>query len=174
LFAGVGAGHDDGPKQRQIYLQGADPLEQLSNPFLRSRGALLVGDDFRYQQPGGAGLRGFDPRISTAAMIALNLELERTLVTRPNARLFSRVALAAFSDLGHEIGGSAQAATGERLRFVADGGIGLRAEHRIGDTRFVTRFDLPLFVNKPELAQDRSPGDDQLAFRWVFSFQPAL
>lgn len=174
FFAGVGAGNDEAAKQRQIYLQGADPLEQLSNPFLRSRGALLVGDDFRYQQPGGAGLRGFDPRISTGAMIAINLELERTLVTRPNARLFSRVALAAFSDLGHEIGGSAQVGTGERLRFVADGGVGLRAEHRIGDTRFVTRFDLPLFVNKPELAQDRSPDDDRLAFRWVFSFQPAL
>jgi hypothetical protein len=50
----------------------------------------------------------------------------------------------------------------------------MRAEHRIGDTRFVTRFDLPLFVSRPLLAQDRSPGDDQFAFRWVFSFQPAL
>jgi hypothetical protein len=52
--------------------------------------------------------------------------------------------------------------------------VGLRAEHRIGDTRFVTRIDLPLFVSRPLLAQDRSPGDDQVAFRWVFSFEPAL
>jgi hypothetical protein len=29
-------------------------------------------------------------------------------------------------------------------------------------------------VSRPELAQDRSPGDDELAFRWVFSFEPAL
>jgi hypothetical protein len=174
VYVGVGAGNNEAPKQRQIYLQGADPLEQLANPFLRSRGALLVGEDFRYQMPGGAGLRGIDPRVSTAAVVALNLELERTVLARPHAGLFSRVSLAAFTDLGQAIGGSAQPLTGERIRFLADGGIGVRAEHRIGDTRFVTRVDLPLFVSDPLLAQDRAPGDDGLAFRWVFSFQPAL
>ncbi len=174
LYAGVGAGNDEAPKQRQIYLQGADPLEQLANPFLRSRGALLVGDDFRYQMPGGAGLRGIDPRVSTASVVALNLELERTMVTRRKARLFNRIAVAAFTDLAQAIGGSAQPLIGDRIRFLADGGIGLHAEHRIGDTRFVTRFDLPLFVSRPRLAQDRMPDDDRLAFRWVFSFQPAL
>ena len=56
---------------------------------------------------------------------------------------------------------SDQPLTGNRLRFVGDAGIGIRAEHRIGDTRFVTRFDLPLFVSRPELAQDRSPGRRQ-------------
>ena len=61
----MAAGDHAAPKQRQIYLQGADPLEQLDNPFLRSRGALLVGEDFRYQMPGGAGLRGMDSRVST-------------------------------------------------------------------------------------------------------------
>jgi hypothetical protein len=174
VYAGVGAGNDEAPKQRQIYLQGADPLEQLANPFLRSRGALLVGDDFRYQMPGGAGLRGIDPRVSTASVVALDLELEHTVLARPKSNLFSRVSLAVFTDLAQAIGGSAQPLTGDRIRFLADGGIGLRAEHRIGDTRFVTRFDLPLFVSRPRLAQDRSAGDDQLAFRWVFSFQPAL
>jgi hypothetical protein len=174
FFAGVAAGNDEAPKQRQIYLQGADPLEQLANPFLRSRGALLVGDDFRYQVPGGGGIRGIDPRVSTASVIALDLELDRTLIARPKASLFSRVSIAAFTDLAQAIGGSAQPLTGERIHFLADGGVGLRAEHRIGDTRFVTRIDLPLFVSRPLLAQDRSPGDDQVAFRWVFSFEPAL
>ena len=174
LYAGVAGGNEEAPKQRQIYLQGADPLEQLGNPFLRSRGALLVGEDFRYQMPGGAGLRGIDPRVSTGAVVALNLELERTMVARPNAKLFNRVSLAAFTDLGQEIGGSAQPLTGDRIRFLADGGVGLRIEHRLGDTRFVTRFDLPIFVSDPLLAQDRAPGDDRLAFRWLFSFQPAL
>ena len=174
LFAGVGSGNDEAPKQRQIYLQGADPLEQLANPFLRSRGALLVGDDFRYQMPGGAGLRGIDSRVSTVSVVALDLELERTLVARPKATLFNRVSVAAFTDLAQAIGGSAQPLTGDRIRFLADGGVGVRAEHRIGDTRFVTRLDLPLFVSRPLLAQDRSPGDDQVAFRWVFSFQPGL
>jgi hypothetical protein len=175
LYAGVATGdHAAAPKQRQIYLQGADPLEQLGNPFLRSRGALLVGDDFRYQMPGGAGVRGIDPRVSAEGVVALNLELERTLVARQNARLFSRVAIAAFTDLARAFGGPDQALTGDRVHFLGDAGVGLRAEHRIGDTRFVTRLDLPLFVSRPALAQDRSPGDDKVAARWVFSFQPGL
>jgi hypothetical protein len=172
LFAGVGTGDNDAAKQRQIYLQGADPLTQLSNPFLRSRGALLVGEDFHYQAPGGAGVRGIDSRVSTAAIIALNLELSRALLTRPNAKLFNRASLAAFGDFSQAIGGSAQPLTGERIRFLGDAGLGVRIEHRIGDTRFVTRLDLPLYVSRPELAQDRNAGDDPFEFRWVFSFQP--
>jgi hypothetical protein len=161
-------------RQRQIYAQGADPLQRLTNPFLRSRGSLLEGEDVNYQLPGGAGVRGLDPRISSTALIGLNLELERTLLARPDARLFSRVGLAAFTDLAQGIGESGRTLPGGELRFIGDAGIGLRAEHRIGDTRFVTRFDLPLWVNRPELAQDVSPGDDPFEFRWVFSFEPEL
>ena len=174
LYAGLADGDQLAAKQRQVYVQGADPLERLTNPFLRSRGSLLEGEDVNYQQPGGGGVRGVDPRVSTTALVGLNLELERSVVLRPKARLFSRVALAAFTDLAHGIGESTPGLPGGRLRFVGDAGVGLRAEHRIGDTRFVTRFDLPLWVSRPELAQDASPGDDELAFRWVFSFQPAL
>jgi hypothetical protein len=174
LFAGVASGDHVAAKQRQIYLQGSDPLEQLYNPFLRSRGALLVGDDFHYQDPGGAGVRWIDSRISTGSVIALNLELERGLATRPSAHLFNRIALAAFTDLAQVIRGSVQPLTGDRLRFLADAGVGVRAEHRIGDTRFSTRVDFPLYVNQPGLAQDRDPGDEKLGFRWVFSFEPSF
>ncbi|MGH7534560.1 MAG: hypothetical protein ACREMG_03140, partial [Gemmatimonadales bacterium] len=174
LFAGVAGADEPAAKQRQIYFQGADPLEQLRNPFLRSRGALLVGEDVHYQAPGGAGVRGVDSRISSRAIVALNLELERTLFARPQSRLFNRIALAAFTDLSHGFGGPIQPDTGDEIRFLGDAGVGLRAEHRIGDTRFLTRFDLPLFVSRPGLAQDRSPDDEELAFRWVFSFEPGL
>ena len=96
------------------------------------------------------------------------------MLARPKAALFSRVALAAFTDLAHGIGQGAGTLPGGTLRFIGDAGVGLRAEHRIGDTRFVTRFDLPLWVSRPELAQDAEAGDGELAFRWVFSFQPGL
>ncbi|MBA3554203.1 MAG: M1 family metallopeptidase, partial [Gemmatimonadales bacterium] len=155
-YVGVAGGEDEAAKQRQIYFQGADPLEQFGNPFLRSRGALLVGDDFRYHAPGGAGVRGVDPRVSTAAIVALNVELERTVLARPEAGLFNRVGIAAFADLGQAIGGSVEPLNGERIRLLGDAGIGVRAEHRIGDTRFATRFDLPLYVSRPEAAQDRA------------------
>jgi hypothetical protein len=67
-----------------------------------------------------------------------------------------------------------QPLTGDRIRFLMDAGLGLRAEHRIGDTRFTTRFDVPLYVSRPELAQDRQAGDNELEFRWTFSFEPAF
>jgi hypothetical protein len=173
-FAGVATGDHATAKQRQIYVQGADPLQQLHHPFLRSRGALFVGNDFRYHRPGGAGVRGIDPRVSTTAIVGLGLELDQTLMSRASAPLFNRIAIAAFTDFAHGIGGEPQPLTGDRLRFVADAGLGIRAEHRIGDTRFSTRLDFPLYVSRPELAHDRDPGDDEIAFRWTFSFEPAL
>ena len=60
-----------------------------------------MGDDFRYHAPGGAGVRGVDPRVSTTLVAALNLELEQTLLARPAARLFNRIAVAAFTDLAY-------------------------------------------------------------------------
>jgi hypothetical protein len=124
--------------------------------------------------PGGAGVRGVDSRVSAAAIVALNLEVERTLMSHPDARLFNRIALAGFTDVSHTLGGSVQPLTGDRVRFLMDAGLGLRAEHRIGDTRFTTRFDLPLYVSRPELAQDRTATDDKFAFRWTFGFEPAF
>jgi peptidase M1-like protein len=173
-FAGVAQGNHATAKQRQIYVQGADPLQQLDNPFLRSRGSLLVGDDFHYHAPGGTNVRGIDPRVSTSAIVGLNVVLERNLRSRPSAHLFNRIALAAFTDLAQGIGGDPQPLTGERLRFVADAGFGLRAEHKIGDTRFNTRIDFPLYVSRPELAQDRDAADKKVEFRWTFGFEPAF
>jgi hypothetical protein len=171
-YLGAGVGSEDAAKQRQVYFQGSDPLEQLYNPFLRSRGALLVGDDFNYQAPGGAGVRGVDPHLSTAAIVALNLELEHALLTRPSSHLFRRVSAALFTDLSHGIGGMSQEPPNGRVRFLGDAGLGLRAEHRIGDTEFMTRIDFPVYVSRPELAQDQAPGDNKFEFRWVFSFEP--
>jgi peptidase M1-like protein len=167
-------GSHPAPKQREIYFQGSDPLAQLYNPFLRSRGALLVGEDFHYQSPGGAGIRGVDPRVSSDGVTAVNLELERTLATNSDAHLFRRVSLAAFGDVARSLGGRVQPLTGNRIGWIGDAGIGLRAQHQIGDTQFTTRIDFPLYVSQPELAQDRDPGDNHFEFRWVFSFEPAL
>jgi hypothetical protein len=173
-YLGAGVGSQDAAKQRQVYFQGSDPLAQLSNPFLRSRGALLVGEDFNYHSPGGANVRAADSRLSTAAVAALNLELEHALVTRPESRLFNRVTLALFTDLAHGIGGMSQPPPGGRIRFLGDAGVGVRAEHRIGDTRFMTRFDVPLYLSRPEVGQHADASDDELEFRWTFSFAPAF
>ena len=59
------------------------------------------------------------------------------------------------------------------LRGFADAGVGVSASHRIGTTNFVTRFDMPLFVSAPSRAQDTDP-TEQVGFRWLFSFSPAI
>lgn len=172
-YGGYSTGSAGLAKQRQIYLAGADPLEQFNNPFLRSQGALLVRPDVFYTMPGGAGLRGYDPRLSAKGALAVNLELERALVTRPQGKLFRRVAVAAFGDAGHTLADKYLRGSSP-IRFLADAGVGIRAEHRIGETVFTTRADFPLFVSKPVLAQDNDPGTDKVGFRWQFSFSPAF
>ncbi|HXW96594.1 MAG TPA: M1 family metallopeptidase [Gemmatimonadales bacterium] len=168
FFGGVSTSGNDPVKQRQIYAAGADPLEQFANPFLRSEGALLVRPDVYYHAPGGGDLRGFDPHLSSQAVLALNLELERALLIRGDAKLFRRMALGAFGDAGQMIGDNGS------TRFLADLGLGLRAEHQIGETSFTTRADFPLYVNHPALAADTHPGTNRAGFRWSFSFTPAF
>lgn len=173
FYAGVASGTHAAAKQRQIYLAGADPYQRYSNPFLRSRGSILAGQDFYYDAPGGAGVRGIDPRFSAPAAVALSGEVERTVVTRPKSHLFSRVGIAAFGDLARAIGDHTPTVAGGPVEFVGDAGVGLRIAHRIGDTRFMTRFDLPLYVSRPAFAQDTHPGTKSFGFRWTFSFEPA-
>ena len=92
---------------------------------------------------------------------------------RPSGALFNRVAVATFGDAGHTINDGA-VVRAEPIRFIADAGIGLRADHRIGTLRFATRVDVPLWVHRGDLAHDVKDGGDELGFRWTFSFQPAL
>ena len=173
-YAGLATAEDQLVKQRQVYLAGADPYQQLYNPFLRSEGALLVRDGVYYHAPGGAGLRGFDARVSARQAYALNGELERTLVSRRQAALFSSVTLALFGDVALADPPSSGGTTPGELRVFGDAGIGVRAAHRIGRTSFVTRFDFPLYVSEAGLAQDDGPGSERVGFRWLFSFAPAL
>ncbi len=51
LYLGA-VGPEATAKQRELYVQGADPFQVLNNPFLRSRGSLLAGEDFHYHSAG--------------------------------------------------------------------------------------------------------------------------
>jgi hypothetical protein len=102
------------------------------------------------------------------------VELEGTVLARPQAKLFNRVGLALFSDLAQGLGGPIEPRLGERLGFVAGAGVGVRAYHRIGDTSFTTRLDFPLYLNRPELAHGAEPGDEDMELRWTFGFEPAI
>jgi hypothetical protein len=170
LFAGAALAPGRLLPQRRISLAGADPYEQLTNPFLRSRGALLARGGFFYQDPGGAGLRGLDPALSARQAYGASLEVEEDLWNQGGG-LARRLALAAFGD-GALADGDLDASG--RLASAADAGVGLRLDHRIGTTAFQTRFDFPLWISVPRLAQDMHPGTARLGFRWSFSFVPSF
>jgi hypothetical protein len=175
LYAGYVDAVDDGvaPQQRRVTIAGADPLQRFHNPFLRSTGALFVRPDLFYHLPGGAGLRGFDPSLANEGIVALNVEADRALLQRPRAKMLQRLAVAVFADAGHGFLDQATVPGGD-LGFLMDAGVGVRAQWRIGQSSVTTRADFPLFVNRPELAQDINPGSNRVGFRWSFSFSPAF
>jgi hypothetical protein len=156
------------PLQRRVFLFAADPYETFADPFLRSRGALLADRAVHYQAAGGLGLRGLAPGASAAWGVALNAEASRRLVERPRSRVLTSVSAALFADAAL----LDRAALGRAV--AADAGVGLRAAHRIGPTRFVTRVDLPLLVTRPAAAVAGAAGDRPCKFRWVWSLEEAF
>jgi hypothetical protein len=98
----------------------------------------------------------------------VNVELAKPLVERPRERWFSAVSAVVFADAAL----LDPAALGRAA--AADAGVGLRAAHRIGPTRFVTRIDLPLVVTRPAAAVAGARGDGPFKFRWVWSLEEAF
>jgi hypothetical protein len=165
-------------KQRQLFVSGADPYREFGNPFLRSRGALLSGNDVHYHMPGGGGVRGLQPGISSTRLLAINVEADRAVLMRDDPdstsgrgmRLFRDVRIAGFGDAA--LGNGDIPLTGSGASLVADAGLGIRIRHRIAQTSFVTRFDAPFLVTRPRLAVDDQAGS--VRFRVIVSFSPAL
>jgi hypothetical protein len=115
-------------------------------------------------------VRGLDPRLGSNQVLGSSVDLEYRLKGHPAAGLFNRIALALFAD--GAIGNGDLDAGGDYLRSVGDAGVGVRLGHRVGQTRFVTRFDFPVAVSRPALAHDSRPGG-AFGIRWSVSFVPA-
>jgi hypothetical protein len=160
------------PRQRAIYLSGADPYETFWNPFLRCRGALFVRPDVDYHAPGGGNVRGIAASAAGTWLVGANLEVWRQVAARSGQGPLNAAHVAAFLDAA----AADSAATGSsgEISVVADAGIGLRVLHRVGPTRFVTRLDLPLWVSRPARAVGAEPGDRPLKLRWVWSLEEAF
>jgi hypothetical protein len=153
-------------KQRQIFLAGADPYQQFANPFLRSRGAPLDGADVHYLMPGGGGVRGLAAGTTATGLIAVNGDVERSVLSLSKTRLFRDIRVAAFGDAALANGDVPRLGS-TRASLVTDAGVGLRMSHCIGQTSFVTSFDLPAIVSRPRLAVNERA--QVFAFRWVVS-----
>jgi len=70
--------------------------------------------------------------------------------------------------------GDLDTAGGNALMAAADAGLGVRIGLHKGETPFEFRFDMPLWVSEPALAQDTSPDGNAFGFRWTFSFSPVF
>ncbi|MGE0441923.1 MAG: M1 family metallopeptidase [Gemmatimonadales bacterium] len=171
LFGGFVDGSDGDPlRQRWFFLAGADPYEQFTNPFVRSRDALLTGD-VHFHTPGGGNVRGLARDVAVTRIAAANVELERSVLARPRARLFRDTRVAVFGDVALSDGFLSSSGSGN---VSGDAGIGLRAVHNIGQTTFVTRFDVPLLVSNPDRAIGGPGSGSRGRFRWIVALRPTF
>ncbi len=165
VFGGwVSAKRDPAP-QRWFSAAGADPYEQLRNPFIRSRDALFT-NDLHFHAPGGGDVRGLDPSLLVTAIAAANAEVDRSILQRPGAKIARDVRVALFGDVAMTDGFFTLSG---QNNWVGDAGVGLRLAHRIGQTSFVTSVDFPVFVSHPDRAVGGNGG--RFRFRWTFGVE---
>jgi hypothetical protein len=167
--------------QRRLSVAGADPYEQLANPFLRADGAPLVRGDMagHWHEAGGGNLRGFAPSLSTNHLTSVNVEVVAT-IAQPNTPLLSRIALVGFGDaarLGGERGpggnGGSLALLVPVRRLLIDAGAGVRLTHLILGMRFESRLEVPFYVNDSPWAASE-PLDRVSAKRWLMGITPVI
>jgi len=167
--------------QRRLFAAGADPYQQMPNPFLRAVGAPLVRGEMagHWHAAGGGNLRGFDAAISSNHRTAVNVEVVATLLQRPTAWL-SRVALVAFADAARL--GAARGVGGDAgslvlrpplRRTLVDAGVGVRMQHRIRGVTFESRVELPFYVNDAPWASTQRVERVSLS-RWLVGIAPVI
>lgn len=167
--------------QRRLFVAGADPYEQMNNPFLRAVGAPLVRGEMagHWHAAGGGNLRGFDAAIASNHRTAVNIEVVATVVQRSTAWL-SRIALVAFADaarLGEArgIGGDAGSLVlrAPLRRTLIDAGVGVRMRHSILGVAFESRVELPFYVNDAAWASTERTERVSLS-RWLVGIAPVI
>lgn len=174
VFAGAYLGPSNPVRQLRIAVAGADPYATFANPLLRSRGALLVRPGFHYHAPGGPNLRGFRNDLGGRWAVGVNLELMRT-VARRNAGFLREAALGAFVDLGVADTLAAPASSpGRWYTTLYDGGLGIVTRHQVKRLDWSMRFELPLAVNRWDVAADEPANGTRFALRWQVSLAPSF
>lgn len=171
LFGGGYLGDDLPVLQRRIPINGADPYQNLRNPFVRTSGAPLVDPDIYYHTPGNLNLRAYRPDLGGRWGGAANIEVERDIVRREEG-VFRRLALVAFWDAAVVDTVAVASLVGRAYRALSDGGGGVRGWFHLGDVTFPVRVEFPLYVSAPFSAHNNRRGNDFVEFRWLVSVQP--
>jgi hypothetical protein len=169
------------PIERAVFLSSADPTATFADDFLRPRGAPLARDDVHFTALGGAGLRGYDPRLAVPGILAVNAEATTRLFSLADRPRALGAYLGAFADAGTTFHGAPietadlaailPAATGHDLRshLLADAGVGMALRGYVYDQDVALRVDIPFLVAQPLLAAGRSGGSQVASWRWTFS-----
>ena len=174
LFAGAYLGSSNPVRQLRVAVAGADPYTTFANPFLRSRGALLVRPDFHYHAPGGPNLRGFRNDLGGRWAVGVNLELMRILARR-NAGFLREAALEAFVDLGvADTLALPSSSPGRWYTTLYDGGLGIVTRHQVKGMEWTMRLELPLAVNRWDVAAHDPANSTRFAPRWQVSLAPSF
>ena len=162
-FAGTFFG-DKAPLQERFYVDGANPRERFEKFYLRSVAAFP--EQQHYFFPGGGNMRGYvDQPLATKKILAFSTEISNGFLT-PLFRFMlprrSNIGLTAFFDAGRV------KLENEENKNLMDAGVGINLRIRKFYRWFNFRFDFPIWVSEP------LPGEKELKFRWVFSFQKAF
>ena len=174
VFGGAYLGPSTPVRQLRVGVAGADPYQTFANPFLRSRGALLVRPDFYYQAPGGPNLRAFRNDLGGRWAVGVNLELAQAVMRR-DAGLVREVALEGFVDLGVvDTLAVPSSPPGQWYTTLYDGGVGIVTRHQLKDLDWTMRFEAPLAVNRWSHAADYPSSHTRFALRWQVSFSPSF
>jgi hypothetical protein len=161
-----GAAGNDPPAQAALHLSASDPLENFDDNWYRPRGSILTRPGVNYVPLGGAGLRGYDPAITVARVVAGNAELARRLA--PD--VFSGLSL--WGSLFGDAGFAASRTYALDGAFLADAGAGVSLRGKLYDRDVTVRLDAPVLVHQPALAGGGglTSSHATVAARWTFSF----
>ena len=130
------------PLQRRTFLSAADPYQTLYNHLVRPTGGILTREHVATVPLGGAGLRGYDPAITTStAAAAVNLEQGTRLVALSRGSRPLAIWGTAFADVA-----------AARHDLLGDAGVGVMLRGWLFDRDVRVRVDLPAWLSDPSAA----------------------
>jgi len=178
------AGFSDGnaPPQRKFNLAGAGSIARDERFWLRSPGA--VPDDLHYLEPGDGNVRGYGAgTFAVNKLVAFNTEIGGKLpgpIARTIAPLVGALSVYGFYDAGWVLDTHNPIQSSARIQSLVDGGlfdarmedagVGIRSHVNWPFWNFTWRFDMPFYVNHPEVNGETKQTDWRYNFSIVATF----
>lgn len=174
-FAGFTGG--SAPAQRKFNLAGAGAMAQEERFWLRSPGA--VPEELHYLEPGDGNLRGYQAgTFPVNKLLAVNVELgtKMPFIGKLLAPVLGTMTVYGFYDAGWILDTRNPISSSARVESLVGGGVldarledagaGIRSDVKWPWWNFTWRFDVPVYVNHPEVNAETEQTDWT---RYVFS-----